>query len=142
MPFATVQVGLYNAKRNLNECSRVVEPMNSESQRLAILKLLQTNPNLSQRELADAMGVSLGKINYCLRALVGKGFVKLGNFRRSDNKRAYAYLLTPAGLEEKSRIVLAFLKHKEREFEAIRREILVLRGELLGGSSSTDASLD
>jgi len=104
--------------------------MDSESQRLAILKLLHANPNLSQRELAEAMGVSLGKVNYCLKALVQKGFVNLANFRRSDNKRVYAYLLTPAGLEEKARIVLAFLKRKEAEFETIQREIHELRGEL------------
>lgn len=104
--------------------------MDSESQRLAILKFLQVNPNLSQRELAEAMGISLGKVNYCLRALVQKGFVKLANFGCSDSKRAYAYLLTPAGLEEKSRIILAFLKRKEAEFEAIQREIHELRGEL------------
>lgn len=104
--------------------------MISESQRLAMLKLLQDNPQISQRELAEAMDVSLGKINYCLKALVGRGFVKLGNFRRSDNKRAYAYLLTPAGLEEKTRIVLAFLKRKEAEFDAIQREIRELRREL------------
>lgn len=76
------------------------------------------------------MGVSLGKANYCLRALVEKGLVKLGNFRKNQNKRQYAYLLTPAGLEEKTRITQAFLKRKEAEFEAIRREIEVLKGEL------------
>jgi len=98
--------------------------------RLQMLKLLQDNPGLSQRQLAAQMGVSLGKANYCLRALVEKGLVKLGNFGKNPNKRQYAYILTPAGLEEKTRITLAFLKRKEAEFEAIRREIEMLRGDL------------
>lgn len=91
---------------------------------------LQAHPSLSQCQLAAQMGVSLGKANYCLRALIEKGLVKLGNFRKNQNKRQYAYLLTPAGLEEKTRITLAFLKRKEAEFEAIRREIEVLKSEL------------
>jgi len=102
----------------------------SEAWRLQVLKLLQANPTLSQRQLATELGVSLGKANYCLRALVEKGLVKLGNFSKNPNKRHYAYILTPAGLEEKSRITLAFLKRKETEFEAIRREIEVLKGDL------------
>ena len=102
----------------------------SEAWRLQVLKLLQANPSLSQRELAAALGVSLGKANYCLRALVDKGLVKLGNFSNNPNKRQYAYLLTPAGLEEKTRITLGFLKRKEAEFEAIRCEIEALRGDL------------
>jgi EPS-associated MarR family transcriptional regulator len=102
----------------------------SEAWRLQVLKLLQANPSLSQRQLAAQMGVSLGKANYCLRALVEKGLVKLGNFSKHSNKRHYAYILTPAGLEEKTRIALAFLKRKEAEFEAIQREIEVLKGDL------------
>jgi EPS-associated MarR family transcriptional regulator len=102
----------------------------SEAWRLQMLKLLQDNPGLSQRQLAARMGVSLGKANYCLRALVEKGLVKLGNFGKNPNKRNYAYILTPAGLEEKTRITLAFLKRKEAEFESIRREIDALKGEL------------
>jgi EPS-associated MarR family transcriptional regulator len=101
-----------------------------EAWRLQVLKLLQADPSLSQRQLAAEMGVSLGKANYCLRALVEKGLVKLGNFSKNPNKGKYAYLLTPAGLEEKTRITLAFLKRKEAEFEAIKTEIEVLKGEL------------
>jgi MarR family transcriptional regulator, temperature-dependent positive regulator of motility len=101
-----------------------------EAWRLQVLKLLQANPSLSQRQLAAEMGVSLGKANYCLRALVEKGLVKLGNFSKNPNKGKYAYILTPAGLEEKTRITLAFLKRKEAEFEAIRSEIEDLKGEL------------
>jgi EPS-associated MarR family transcriptional regulator len=107
-----------------------------EAWRLQVLKLLQANPSLSQRQLAAELGVSLGKANYCLRALVEKGLVKLGNFSKNPNKRQYAYVLTPAGLEEKTRITLGFLRRKEAEFEAIRREIEVLKGDL--GSAKTE----
>ena len=105
-------------------------PIPSEAWRLQVLKLLQANPSLSQRQLAAEMGVSLGKANYCLRALVEKGLVKLGNFSNNPNKRQYAYLLTPAGLEEKTRIALVFLRRKEAEFEAIQREIETLKADL------------
>ena len=110
-----------------------------ETQHLLVLKLLQANPSLSQRQLAAQLGVSLGKANYCLRALVEKGLVKLGKFSKNPNKRQYAYILTPAGLEEKTRITLAFLKRKEAEFEAIRREIEVLRDELESSNSKGNA---
>lgn len=95
-----------------------------------LLKLIEANPGVSQRELARTMGVSLGKANYCLKALVGRGFVKLENFRRHGNKLAYAYLLTPAGIEEKARVTLAFLRRKEQEYETIRQEIALLREEV------------
>ena len=101
-----------------------------EAWRLQVLKLLQANPSLSQRQLAAEMGVSLGKANYCLRALVEMGLVKLGNFSKNPNKGKYAYILTPAGLEEKTRITLAFLKRKEAEFEAIQLEIAALSADL------------
>jgi EPS-associated MarR family transcriptional regulator len=112
-----------------------------EAWRLRVLKLLQANPSLSQRQLAAQMGVSLGKANYCLRALVEKGLVKLGNFSKTPNKRQYAYLLTPAGLEEKTRITLAFLKRKDAEFQAIQREIEALKGDLESSSSTQNGSL-
>lgn len=95
-----------------------------------LLKLLEANPHMSQRELAQAMGVSLGKLNYCLKALVTKGFVKLENFRKNQDKRAYAYLLTPIGIEEKARVTVAFLQRKLVEYEAIQDEIEELRKEL------------
>jgi len=91
---------------------------------------MQANPGISQRQLAALLGVNLGKANYCLRALVEKGLVKFGNFSKNQNKHQYAYLLTPAGLEEKTRILLAFLKRKETEFESIQREIEALKDEL------------
>ena len=93
-------------------------PLLTDPQRLQLLKLLQDQPQLSQRDLAQAMGVSLGKANYCLKALMDKGLVKFGNFRKNPDKRQYAYLLTPAGLEEKTRITMAFLRRKVAEYEA------------------------
>jgi MarR family transcriptional regulator, temperature-dependent positive regulator of motility len=114
-------------------------PVLTDPQRLEILKLLQTKPQMSQRDLAQAMGVSLGKANYCLKALMDKGLVKLENFRSNPDKRQYAYLLTPAGLEEKSRITLAFLRRKVVEYEALQREIEQLRGDLKTGRIPTGA---
>ena len=115
-------------------------PVLTDSQRLQILKLLQEQPQLSQRELARAMGVSLGKANYCLKALMDKGLVKFGNFRRNPDKAQYAYLLTPAGLEEKTRITMDFLKRKVAEYEALEAEIEQLRGDLSNRRINTAAS--
>jgi EPS-associated MarR family transcriptional regulator len=106
-----------------------------------LLKLVESNPDISQRELARKMGISLGKVNYCLKSLVGKGFIKLENFRRSDNKLAYAYFLTPLGLEEKARVTLSFLRIKEAEYEAIRQEIARLRKEAREISAANTASI-
>src|SRR5690606_27711637 len=97
---------------------------------LKVLRLLQEHPDLNQRELADALGVSLGKANYCLRALVDKGFVKINNFRRNANKLGYAYLLTPSGIEAKARLTRAFLARKRDEYDALRAEIQRLQQEL------------
>ena len=94
-----------------------------------LLKLIEANPAIQQREMAKAMGVSLGKANYCLKALVQKGLVKMDNFRRNDNKLGYIYLLTPSGIETKARLTGSFLKHKVAEYEAIRNEIEELRRE-------------
>ena len=94
-----------------------------------LLKTLENNPDLSQRDLAKRLGVSLGKINYCLNALIEKGCLKVNNFRNSDNKLAYAYLLTPQGVEEKARITVHFLKYKMQEYERLRAEIDELRLE-------------
>jgi EPS-associated MarR family transcriptional regulator len=94
-----------------------------ESHHYKLLKLIEANPAIQQREMAQAMGISLGKANYCLRALVQKGLVKMDNFRRNDNKLAYSYLLTPSGVEVKTRLTIAFLKYKIAEYEAIRQEI-------------------
>lgn len=98
-----------------------------DSHRYKLLKLIEAKPAIQQREMAKEMGVSLGKTNYCLQALVQKGLVKMDNFRRNDNKLAYCYLLTPNGIEEKARLTVSFLKYKVAEYEAIRNEIEELR---------------
>ena len=94
---------------------------------LAILKHIQINPEASQRELAQELGVSVGKVNYCLRALIDKGFVKAGNFKRNADKLSYLYLLTPKGLEEKASLTANFLKRKIAEHEMITQEIAQLK---------------
>ena len=94
-----------------------------------LLRQLSQNPSASQRGLAVRFGVSLGKVNYCLCALVDKGLVKANNFRRSDNKFAYAYVLTPAGVEEKGRLTRIFLQRKLLEFDALQQEIATLQQE-------------
>lgn len=100
-----------------------------------LLKILQDNPDVSQRELARKVGLSLGKTNYCLRALIEKGFIKADNFRNSQNKVAYAYFLTPRGIEEKVQAAAYFLKHKVAEYSALEKEIEQLRNEIKNGSN-------
>jgi len=97
---------------------------------LQALRLLQATPALSQRDLAKALGISLGGTNYCLRALLDRGWIKIQNFRNSRNKRAYLYLLTPQGIEAKARIAARFLQRKEAEYAALHAEIARLRAEL------------
>ena len=94
-----------------------------EESHLKVLRLLALNPQLNQRGLAKALGVSLGKTNYCIKALLEKGLIKMHNFRNNQNKLAYIYLLTPAGVEEKARISVRFLKSKVQEYERLRLEI-------------------
>lgn len=94
-----------------------------------LLKTLENNSGLSQRGLAKRLGISLGKVNFCLNALVEKGCLKVNNFRNSENKLAYAYLLTPQGVEEKARITMHFLKYKVQEYERLRAEIEELKRE-------------
>lgn len=106
-----------------------------EEVRFRVLRLLQNNPEMSQRELAAALGVSLGRVNYVLKALVEKGLVKFANFSAAPDKRRYAYVLTPRGLAEKAALTGRFLRRKTAEFEALKAEIEALRGEL---SESTD----
>lgn len=99
---------------------------------LRVLRLLEDSPALTQRELAREMGVSLGKANYCLRALLGKGYVKAQNFRRSTNKRGYVYLLTPEGIIAKGTLARHFLARKREEYDALRIEIERLQQETEG----------
>jgi len=94
-----------------------------------LLKLIEANPEMSQRDLAKAMGVSLGKANYCLRAVVERGLVKVRNFKANPNKQAYAYYLTPRGIEEKARVTSRFLQRKMIEYEELKRDIAQLKRE-------------
>ncbi len=103
----------------------------AEAARLAVLRLLQQRPDMSQRELSEALGLSLGKAHYVLHSLLDRGLVKAGNFRRSGNKLAYAYVLTPNGLREKLRLTRAFLQRKEVEFEQLQHTIAALKSELV-----------
>jgi EPS-associated MarR family transcriptional regulator len=103
--------------------------MLSDEYRYKILKSLEANPEISQRELAGELGISLGRVNYCVQALIEKGLVKAKNFRNSKNKKGYAYLLTPRGIEEKAKITVQFLKIKIAEHEALTKEIKGLREE-------------
>lgn len=102
----------------------------SEDTHYHLLRLLEDNPEATQRELAEAMGVSVGKASYLLRGLLDKGLVKARNFRRSDNKRAYLYQLTPAGVAEKVRVTPRYLARRREEYERIQSEIQVLEAEL------------
>ena len=97
---------------------------------LKLLRYLEQHPQVSQRELAQHLGVSLGKANYCLRALIKKGLIKARNFRNSDNKRSYLYLLTPKGMETKASITVHFLKRKMQEYEELKVEIRQLQKEI------------
>ena len=117
-------------------------PSLSEPQRLELLRLLEEKPQLNQRELARALGVSLGKVNYCLKALIEKGFVKLGNFRDNPNKRQYSYLLAPAGLKEKTRITMAFLRVKVAEYATLEKEIERLKNDLNKYETNTAGSVE
>lgn len=100
------------------------------SVRFRVLRALEHNPQLSQRDLARELGVSLGGVNYCVKALINRGSIKVENFRASDNMIRYAYILTPEGLAEKGRMTGRFLKRKMREYEALKAEIEGLQDEV------------
>ena len=103
--------------------------MLTDEYRYRILKLLEADPHASQRRIADELGISLGRVNYCLKALINKGLIKVNNFRNNANKRTYLYLLTPKGIEEKTKVTLQFLQVKMEEYEAVKREIEELQRE-------------
>ena len=107
-----------------------------DSSILGVLRLLDASPRLTQREMARELGVSLGKANYCLRALLGKGFVKVQNFRNSKNKRGYVYLLTPEGVAAKASLTRDFLARKREEYNALRIEVERLQQESGEGSET------
>ncbi|MBI3529691.1 MAG: MarR family EPS-associated transcriptional regulator [Betaproteobacteria bacterium] len=103
--------------------------MLTDEYRYRILKILENNPAASQREIARELGVSLGRVNYCLQALVEKGLIKVNNFRRNESKRAYLYYLTPKGMQEKARVTVRFLKVKLDEYENLKQEVAQLQRE-------------
>jgi EPS-associated MarR family transcriptional regulator len=96
---------------------------------LKVLRLLESNPQMSQRDLAAAVGVSLGKTNYCINALLKKGLIKVQNFKNNKHKLAYTYLLTPEGFREKTALTHQFLKLKVEEYESLKAEIKLLKQE-------------
>jgi EPS-associated MarR family transcriptional regulator len=99
--------------------------------RYRVLAMIEANPAITQRALAVALGVSLGRVNYGLRALVEKGLIKVNNFKQSETKLTYAYLLTPSGVKEKSALTTAFLARKMQEFDALKAEIEALQGQVV-----------
>ena len=101
--------------------------MNNKDIHLDLFRKLEANPKYTQRELSQEMGVSLGKVNYCMKKLVEKGLVKITNFSRNPNKVGYIYLLTPTGIEEKTRLTFAFLKIKLEEYKILKEEINKLK---------------
>ena len=105
-------------------------PETSHSTDLKLLRVLEEHPEYSQRQLATALGLSLGKTHYLLKALLGKGLVKAQNFRRSDHKLGYLYVLTPSGVNARLQLTRSFLARKEAEYEALREQISSLRDEL------------
>ena len=108
---------------------------NQEQLKLAIFKSLINDSNVSQRKLADNLNVSLGSINYCLRALIRKGFVKVQNFKKSNNKLSYSYILTPMGISQKLVLTKQFLEWKVKEYKMLRVEIKNLEKELSEGQN-------
>ena len=109
-----------------------------EEIRFRMLRLLDENPELSTRQLADQMGISNGAAYYCLNALIEKGFVKLGNFQRAESKSKYLYILTPQGIAERAGLTKRFLARKMAEYESLKAEIEDLETEVALGAGGTD----
>ena len=115
-------------------------PMKNKDIRLDLLRMIEENPKYTQRELSKETSVSLGKVNYCMKKLVEKGWIKLSNFSSNPNKSSYSYLLTPKGIEEKAKLTFEFLKIKIEEYEVLKEEIkkLKLDAEELNTSINDD----
>jgi EPS-associated MarR family transcriptional regulator len=111
--------------------------MTNQELEYRVLKILEMNPELTQRQLAEALGISLGKTHYLIKSLIKVGWVKLDNFQKSNNKWGYAYLLTPMGIAEKTAITARFLIKKQREYNALKDEIAQLQAEVRGQSEAT-----
>lgn len=105
----------------------------NEDAHFRIMRLIEARPEISQRELSRELGLSLGGVNYCLSALVEKGYVKMQNFHESQNKLRYAYLLTPSGLAQKARMTREFLARKKAEYVALKSEIKSIEAEIKDG---------
>jgi EPS-associated MarR family transcriptional regulator len=120
-----------NAQPSFSESG---EATDDERAHFALMRLLEVHPELSQRQAATSLGMSLGKVNYVLRALMMKGFVKVQNYRNSTNKLAYFYLLTPSGIAAKTDLTRRFLAYKLREYEQLRAEIEELKKESSNGA--------
>ena len=105
-----------------------------------VLRMLQDNPDLTQREIAQALGLSTSGLNYCLKALIDKGWVKVQNFSQSKNKFGYIYVLTPLGISQKMALAASFLMRKMKEYEALKTEIDDVRGELVALSNASSAT--
>ena len=104
--------------------------MSKKLNQFQILKSLEQDSHFTQRQLSSNLGVSLGKVNYCIKSLIEKGFIKVNNFRNNKNKIQYSYLLTSKGMEEKARLTLDFIRIKTQEYDALRQEIENLRQEV------------
>jgi EPS-associated MarR family transcriptional regulator len=105
-------------------------PNGRDELKLRVMRVVEDKPTASQRQIASELGVSLGGVNFCLKALAEKGLVKMGNFARAERKLGYAYILTPAGVNEKTRLTGRFLRRKLDEYEALREEIALLQREV------------
>ena len=112
--------------------------MNKKDIQLDLLRKLEANPECTQRELSKEMGVSLGKVNYCMKKLIEKGWVKLTNFSHNPNKVGYIYFLTPKGIEQKTRLTFSFLATKLKEYEILKEEITKLKQDAKKLSSLKD----
>ncbi|MDD5334856.1 MAG: MarR family EPS-associated transcriptional regulator [Rhodoferax sp.] len=115
-------------------------PSLHEETHLKVLRLLEANPQMNQRDLAAALGVSLGKTNFCLKALLDKGLLKMQNFQSSKSKLAYAYLLTPAGIAKKATLTSRFLKRKTQEYASLKAEIELLQQETTANTNKSHGS--
>ena len=107
---------IYNMKRDK-------DPLFKDEEYFNIIRKISKDSNISQREMSTELGISLGKVNYCLRALKEKGFIKIKNFSKSENKMKYFYVLTPKGISEKTKITIRFMKQKIREYDKLKKEI-------------------
>jgi len=109
-----------------------------EELKLRVMRVIEENPTATQREIAQELNVSLGGVNYCLKALADRGLVKLNNFAKSERKMGYAYILTPEGVSEKTKITVRFLKRKMAEYELLHQEIELLKSEIGEINNATD----